>query len=97
MCCAVAILGILGPRFAIVFWWLTDPARWALVFNNQGLVPALGFVFLPWTTIMYVLAWGVGGLSPLGWIFVGLAVLLDLGTYGGGAFGNRGRARSYYQ
>jgi hypothetical protein len=97
MCCAIALLGILGPRVAIVFWWLTDPARWALVFNNQGLVPALGFVFLPWTTIMYVLVWSVGGLSPLGWIFVGIAVVLDLGTYGGGAFGNRDRARSYYQ
>ena len=97
MCCAIAVLGILGPRALIVFWWLVDPTRWALTFNNQVLLPALGFVFLPWTTIMYVLFWSTGGLSLLGWVFVALGLLADLGTYGGGAFGNRDRVQSYYR
>ena len=54
MCCGIALLGIIGPRAAILFWWLTDPARWAVTFGNSALIPILGFLFLPWTTIMYV-------------------------------------------
>ena len=97
MCCAVAVLGLLGPRLLIVFWWLVDPARWAAVFNGQVLLPALGFVFLPWTTIFYVLFWSIGGLPPLGWLFVLLGLVVDLGSFGGGVFGNRDRVRSYYR
>jgi hypothetical protein len=97
MCCGIAVLGILGPRVAIVIWWLTDPARWAATFNNDVLLPALGFLLLPWTTIMYVLFWTTGGLSGLGWIFVILGLLADLGTYGGGAFGNRAKVETYYR
>jgi hypothetical protein len=97
MCCAIALLGVLGPRALIVFWWLVDPARWSATFNDQVLLPALGFLFLPWTTVMYVLFWAVGGLPPIGWLFVGLGVVLDLGTYGGGAFGNKDTVQSYYR
>ena len=96
MCCAVAVLGILGPRFFIVWWWLTDPARWNVVFGG-ALVPILGFLFVPWTTIMYVLVWAAGGLSLGGWLLVGLGLLVDLGTYGGGAFGNKDRVQSSYR
>jgi hypothetical protein len=96
MCCAIAVLGILGPRALILFWWLADPVRWAVTFNNDVLLPALGFVFLPWTTLMYVLLWSAGGLTGLSWILVGLGFLADLGTYGGGAFGNKDKVQSYY-
>lgn len=97
MCCAIAVLGILGPRALIVFWWLMDPARWAVTFNDQVLLPALGFLFLPWTTIMYVLFWTAGGIEPLGWVFIGLAVVADIGTYGGGLLGNKDKVQSYYR
>ena len=63
MCCAFALLAILGPRALIFFWWLADPARWSVTFNNQVLVPVLGFVFLPWTTVMYVVFWGLPACS----------------------------------
>ena len=93
MCCAIAILGILGPRALILFWWLSDPVRWAVTFNNDVLLPALGFLFLPWTTLMYVALWSAGGLTGLGWVFVGLGFLVDLGTYGGGAYGNKDKVQ----
>ena len=53
-------------------------------------MPVLGFIFLPWTTLAYVFfaPTGFGGLAP---IVVVIAVLLDAGTYGGGALGNRRR------
>ena len=94
VCCAIAVMGLLGPRALILFWWLIDPARWNLVFQGF-LLPALGFVFLPWTTIAYVLFWTVGGLDPIGWVVVALAFFLDIATYGGGAFGNRDRIPNY--
>jgi hypothetical protein len=97
MCCAIALLGVLGPRAAIVFWWLADPVRWGVTFNNGILLPALGFLFVPWTTLMYVLFWTANGLEGGGWLFVGLGLLLDIGTYGGGAFGNRDKVQSYYK
>lgn len=97
MCCGIALLGIIGPRAAILFWWLTDPARWTVTFSNNMLLPALGFLFLPWTTVMYVFVWSTGGLSALGLVLVGLGFLGDLGTYGGGAFGNKDKAQSYYK
>ena len=86
MCCLAAII---SPRLVIVLWWLLDTARWSAVFDNL-IVPVLGFVFLPWTTLAYVYfaPTGLGGLAP---IVIVVAVLIDAGTYGGGVFGNRRR------
>jgi hypothetical protein len=82
VCCIVAIGALIGPRVAIVAWWLLDPARWALAFSS-ALLPILGFILLPWTTLVYV--WlAPGGIDTLGLIFLVLAVIVDLGSYGGG-------------
>lgn len=88
-CCLAAFAGIISARLAIVLWWLLDSARWGTVFDNL-IVPVLGFVFLPWTTLAYVFfaPTGLGGLAP---IVIVVAVLVDAGTYGGGVFGNRRR------
>ena len=53
MCCAVAILFAFGPRAAILVWWLIEPIRWGAAFDTF-LWPFLGFLVLPWTTLMYV-------------------------------------------
>lgn len=89
MCCLAALAALISPRFVIVLWWLLDSARWTALFDNL-IVPVLGFIFLPWTTLTYVFfaPTGFGGLAP---IVVVIAVLIDAGTYGGGVFGNRSR------
>ena len=97
MCCAAALLALLGPRAVIVFWWLADPIRWNVVYSGQFLLPVLGFAFLPWTTLTYTLVWNLSGLEGWAWVFVGLSALLDVATYGGGAFGNRDKVQGYYQ
>ncbi|MCH2132930.1 MAG: hypothetical protein MK116_04175 [Phycisphaerales bacterium] len=86
MCCLIAILALGFPRIALFLVWLFDPAFLDAAYQNMA-VPILGFIFLPCTTLGY--AWTVtfeGGPSSIpGVIVIIIAVLLDLGTYGGGA------------
>jgi hypothetical protein len=95
MCCLFTTLVLFGPRLGILIWWLLDPVRWNLAFQSF-LWPLLGFLFLPWTTIMYVSV-GINGLSWFDWIWLAIALLVDLGSYGGGAYGNRNRIPGYGQ
>ena len=52
--CLFFLLLLFGPRLVDVLWWLFDPLRWHAVFGTF-LVPLLGVIFLPWTTLVYVL------------------------------------------
>jgi hypothetical protein len=89
MCCFFTILLFLGPRFAAIVWWLFQPVRWNLVFDTF-IIPILGIIFLPWTLLMYVIV-APGGLTGLEWVFVGLMLVFDIGSYVGGGWGNRSR------
>lgn len=93
MCCLLTILALLGPRFAILAWWLAQPLRWSATFHTF-VVPALGFVFLPWTTLAYVLV-APNGISVFGWLLVGVAFVVDLASYGGSGYANRRRMPGY--
>lgn len=91
MCCALTILLFLGPRILLIYLYLIGYLNTAY---NSIILPCLGFFFLPWTTVAY--AWSVntyGGLSGLGLIAVILALIIDIGSYTGGAYGNRSRLR----
>jgi hypothetical protein len=88
MCCIFTILLLLGPRVGGAIWWLVSPVRWSAAFNGSWLWPLLGILFLPWTTLMYVIV------SPLGvvgwdWLWIGLAVASDIAWYAGGGFRKR--------
>jgi hypothetical protein len=72
---------------------LAQSARWESTFSTF-IWPLLGFVFLPWTTLMYV-AVAPRGVTGLDWLWLGLALLVDIGSYPGGAYGNRERIRGY--
>ena len=93
MCCLFTVMVLVGPRLGIVVWGLAQPARWELAFSTF-VWPLLGFVFLPWTTLMYV-AVAPGGVTGIDWLGIVVAVLADLASYTGGAYGNRDRIRSY--
>lgn len=88
MGCLIAILALISPRLLLVILWLfsnlVDRAFDSLV------LPVLGFILLPFTTVIYVLAYQPksGGVSGFGWILVGVGVLMDLG-----AMGNASRQR----
>lgn len=87
MCCLFTILALLGPRAAAIVWWLMDPTRWNLAFNGL-MVPLLGVVFLPLTTLMYVIIFP-GGVDGFDWMWLALAFFLDLSTWFGGGYKNR--------
>lgn len=91
MCCVLSLLIFIGPRIAGVAWYLLDPARWNAAFNNI-LWPLLGVIFLPWTTMAYVLM-SPGGVIGLQWLVVALGFLIDVGAFGGGSYSNRRRNR----
>lgn len=91
MCgCFVVALGAFFPRVALVLLWLFgDTVETA--FDNNWLVPLLGLIFLPFTTLTYVLLhWWLGDVTGFVWFFVVLAFLADIGSYAGGA-----RSRGY--
>ena len=82
MCCAFLLAFGLGPRIAFLFIWIFGD-RVGAAFSTW-VWPLLGFLFLPWTTLMYVLAWGpLYGVSGWGWVAVAIGVFLDLATYSG--------------
>ncbi|HEY8199596.1 MAG TPA: hypothetical protein VIF44_07460 [Candidatus Limnocylindrales bacterium] len=89
MCCLLAVLAILGPRAAILVWWLVDQVRWNQAFDTF-IWPLLGFLFLPWVTLVYVLVFP-GGVDGFDWVWLGLALLLDLSSWFGGGYTNRNR------
>ena len=93
MCCFYTVLIFLGPRAAIIVWWLVDPVRWQTTFNTF-FWPLLGFLFLPWSTLMCVLV-APGGVNSWDFLWLGLAVLADISMYLGGGYGNRDRVPGY--
>lgn len=92
MCLFLTLL-FLGPRAGILLWWLIEPVRWNAAFDTF-LWPLLGFLFAPWTTLMYVIVSPLG-VEGLDWLWIGLAVLADVASYAGGAYGGRGRVPGY--
>ena len=57
----------------------------------------LGFLFLPFTTLMYVfLMQGVGTIQGLDWLWLFLAVILDFASVGGAGAANRNRIPAGY-
>lgn len=93
MCCFYTVLLFLGPRLALMVLWLIPYgyAKINLAFSGF-LWPLLGWLFLPWTTLMYVFVFPITGFD---WLWLGLALIIDLGSYGGGAYGNRNRIPGY--
>ncbi|HRQ39629.1 MAG TPA: hypothetical protein PLD25_17105 [Chloroflexota bacterium] len=94
MCCLVTILVFLGPRFALIAWYLMDPLRFNLAINSF-LLSCLGFLFLPWTMLAYLAAWTSDGVMGFGWVIVLFGFLIDISAYSGGGYGNRKQIRRY--
>jgi hypothetical protein len=92
MGCLFAVFAGLFPRLAVLFIWLARPVRFSVAFDGFLLWPVLGLIFLPFTTLMYVMVWSPDvGLAGLDWFWLALAVALDLSSVGGTGYANRDR------
>jgi hypothetical protein len=95
--CLFALGAAAAPRLVLLFTWLFTPLV-SRAFDGAFFLPLLGIIFLPFTTLMYVLAWSpVVGVTGWGWFWVLIGLFLDLGSYGGSAYGNRGNIRNSYR
>ena len=74
---------------AMLIWWFIRPVYINAAFSSW-IWGILGWIFLPWTTLMYIIIYP-GGVTGFDWVWLGLSLLADLGTYGGGGYGNRDR------
>lgn len=85
-CCLLAVAGSIIPRLTLLFLWIfTDMVDDAF---NSFILPLLGIIFLPFTTLMFAVAyWLSDGNVTWGWVLVAVAFFVDLGNYGGGAWG----------
>jgi hypothetical protein len=76
--CLLAFAIAFAPRVVIILAWIFS-SRWSMVWGGQFLVPLLGLIFLPFTLIMYTIAWQpVVGVQGWDWMWVGLGFLLDI-------------------
>jgi hypothetical protein len=90
MGCLFVIVAGFFPRVALVIVWIaTDLVDRAF---STWVIPLLGLFFLPFTTLVYALAWVPGvHLGNGRWIWVAIAFVVELIGYAGSARGNRGR------
>jgi hypothetical protein len=84
MACLLLILIVAFPRIALVLMFLFSNYLQRAYHNL--IVPVLGFIFLPLTTLIY--AWMTNTHEPIAGvnlIILIIAVLIDVGGLGGGS------------
>jgi hypothetical protein len=92
MGCLLALLARIG---VLIIWVQTPLVKNG--FHNGWFLPLLGLIFLPITTLSYVVVYalGNGNVSGGAWLWVVLGVLFDLGLHSSGYSSNRSRMRGF--
>ena len=93
MPCIVALIALAFPRVLIVVLWLfTD---WFTGVFDSLLWPVLGFIFMPVTMLWYsvVVNHYSGQWSTANIILMVIAIVIDMGSWGGG-YRSRNRSGS---
>jgi hypothetical protein len=75
--CLLAFGAAFVPRLVLLLAWIFSD-RWNVVWQGNWFWPLLGIIFLPYTTIMYLLAWSPTGIQGWDWLWIGLGLLLDI-------------------
>ena len=85
MGCIVVLIALFSPRLALALTWIFTP--WVDRAFGPIIWPILGIIFLPLTTLIYVILWNTNGRGVNGWewIFVVLAVFGDIAAHAAGA------------
>ena len=81
MGCLFVLLAAFAPRLLVIFAWIARPAYFDAVFDTW-VIPLLGLIFLPFTTVMWLLLGSPpAGVTGFDWFWIVLAIFLDLGHY----------------
>ena len=92
MGCLLVLLAAFAPRLVVVFAWIARPNYFDAVFDTW-IFPLLGLIFLPFTTLMWLfLGAPPEEIQGFDWLWIALAVLLDLGHYAS-SYAQRGNVR----
>jgi hypothetical protein len=75
--CLLAFGAAVAPRLILILAWIFG-RRWDLVWQGNVIVPLLGIILLPYTTVMYMLVWSPAGLHGFDWVWLALGVMLDI-------------------
>ncbi len=96
--CLTAILPAFA-RIMLIMEWISRPVAWNAAFSTV-IFPCLGFLFLPFTTLMYV--WLVqptggapGGIQGIDWLWLALAVFCDISSIASAGYANRNQIPGY--
>jgi len=85
MPCFLLLIVLLFPRVVLALMWFFSTYL-QRAFHGGLLLPVLGFLFLPLTTLVY--AWELNSHMPtagINLLYLLIAVIIDLGGLGGGA------------
>lgn len=95
MGCLIVLLAAISPRLVLALIWIFNTNFASRAFNGF-FVPLLGFIFLPFTTLVYIFVYNpvTGHLSSWGIFWVILALIIDLGTYGNGYSNRNGLSKT---
>jgi hypothetical protein len=95
MPCLFALVAFMFPRLGTLILWLARPQMFSAAFNGSWLWPLLGIIFLPFTTLMYAILTGPTGLTGWDWLWIVLAVFIDLSHWSTVTYNNRNRIPGY--
>ena len=75
--CLLAFSAAIAPRLVLILAWIFSD-RWPLVWQGDWIMPLLGIIFLPYTTIMYLLVWSLhSGIEGWDWMWIIIGLFLD--------------------
>lgn len=81
MGCVLAFAIVVAPRVMLILAWIFSE-RWDVVWGGAWIMPLLGILLAPYTTIMYLLTWSPAGIMGWDWMWIIMGVLLDVMKWG---------------
>ena len=81
--CLLAFGIAFAPRLMLILAWIFSD-RWQFVWGDQWIAPLLGIIFLPFTTVMYMVVWTPNGIEGWDWLWIALGLFVDLTHYAQG-------------
>jgi hypothetical protein len=78
--CLLAFGLAVAPRLVLILAWIFS-VRWDMVWKGVWFWPLMGIIFLPYTTVMYMLTWSQAGIQGWDWMWIILGLFLDLAKW----------------